>query len=58
MVDNRQHARAEAFLALPGEGIFVLPNARDAGSAAMIAATVTVLLSEQGGGAVDDLIVS
>jgi 2-methylisocitrate lyase-like PEP mutase family enzyme len=38
MVDNRQHARAEAFRSLHGEGIFVLPNAWDAGSAAMIAA--------------------
>jgi len=38
MVDSRQLARAEAFRSLHGEGIFVLPNAWDAGSAAMIAA--------------------
>jgi 2-methylisocitrate lyase-like PEP mutase family enzyme len=38
MRDNSQHAKAEAFRALHSEGIFVLPNAWDAGSAAMIAA--------------------
>jgi 2-methylisocitrate lyase-like PEP mutase family enzyme len=38
MVDDRQQAQAEAFRALHREGIFVLPNAWDAGSAAMIAA--------------------
>jgi 2-methylisocitrate lyase-like PEP mutase family enzyme len=37
MVDNRQHAKAETFRSLHSEGIFVLPNAWDAGSAAMIA---------------------
>lgn len=38
MVDHRQHAKAETFRSLHDEGIFVLPNAWDAGSAAMIAA--------------------
>ena len=38
MTDNRQLAKAEAFRSLHREGIFVLPNAWDAGSAAMIAA--------------------
>lgn len=38
MVDNRQQAKAQAFRALHDEGIFALPNAWDAGSAAMIAA--------------------
>jgi 2-methylisocitrate lyase-like PEP mutase family enzyme len=37
MVDNGQHGKAETFRSLHGEGIFVLPNAWDAGSAAMIA---------------------
>ncbi len=38
MVDDRQLAKAETFRSLHNEGIFVLPNAWDAGSAAMIAA--------------------
>ncbi len=38
MVDNRQRAKAETFRALHSEGIFVLPNSWDAGSAVMIAA--------------------
>ena len=38
MADNRQHAKTEAFRSLHAEGIFVVPNAWDAGSAAMIAA--------------------
>jgi 2-methylisocitrate lyase-like PEP mutase family enzyme len=38
MVNDRQRAKAETFRALHHEGIFVLPNAWDAGSAAMIAA--------------------
>ena len=38
MVDDRQRAKAEAFRSLHSRGIFVLPNAWDAGSASMIAA--------------------
>ncbi|HEX4833137.1 MAG TPA: isocitrate lyase/phosphoenolpyruvate mutase family protein [Trebonia sp.] len=38
MADSSQQAKAEAFRALHGAGTFVLPNAWDAGSAAMIAA--------------------
>lgn len=38
MVDSRQQAKAKAFRNLHNEGIFILPNAWDAGSAAMIAA--------------------
>jgi 2-methylisocitrate lyase-like PEP mutase family enzyme len=38
MVDSRQRAKADTFRSLHKDGIFVLPNAWDAGSAAMIAA--------------------
>jgi 2-methylisocitrate lyase-like PEP mutase family enzyme len=38
MVDSRQRAKADMFRSLHNDGIFVLPNAWDAGSAAMIAA--------------------
>jgi len=38
MVSERQHAKAAALRSLHEDGIFVLPNAWDAGSAAMIAA--------------------
>ena len=38
MVSEGQHANAAALRALHGGGIFVLPNAWDAGSAVMIAA--------------------
>src|SRR5689334_23371141 len=38
MVSERQHAKAAALRSLHQDGIFVLPNAWDAGSAAMIAA--------------------
>lgn len=37
-VDNAQHARAAAFRSLHDSGVFVLPNAWDAGSAVLIAA--------------------
>jgi 2-methylisocitrate lyase-like PEP mutase family enzyme len=37
-MDTQQSAKADAFRALHAEGIFVLPNAWDAGSAVMIAA--------------------
>lgn len=38
MVDDRQRIKAKTFRSLHNDGIFVLPNAWDAGSAAMIAA--------------------
>ena len=38
MVSGSQHAKAAALRSLHEDGIFVLPNAWDAGSAAMIAA--------------------
>ena len=38
MVSDSQHAKAAALRSLHEDGIFVLPNAWDAGSAAMIAA--------------------
>src|ERR1051326_7150565 len=38
MASERQHANAPALRSLHEDGIFVLPNAWDAGSAAMIAA--------------------
>jgi 2-methylisocitrate lyase-like PEP mutase family enzyme len=38
MISDRQHAKAAALRALHEDGIFVLPNAWDAGSAVMIAA--------------------
>jgi 2-methylisocitrate lyase-like PEP mutase family enzyme len=37
-VDNAQHAKAAAFRSLHHSGVFVLPNAWDAGSAVLIAA--------------------
>ncbi len=37
-VSSDQHARAEAFRSLHDSGVFVLPNAWDAGSAVLIAA--------------------
>jgi 2-methylisocitrate lyase-like PEP mutase family enzyme len=50
-MDQRQHDKAETFRALHNEGTFVLPNAWDAGSAAMIAAAGAPAIATTSAGA-------
>lgn len=50
MVEKAQQAKAESLRALHGEGILVLPNAWDAGSAAVIAAAGAKAIATTSGG--------
>jgi 2-methylisocitrate lyase-like PEP mutase family enzyme len=50
MVDKAQQAKAEVFRSLHGSGVLVLPNAWDAGSAAVIAAAGAQAIATTSGG--------
>jgi 2-methylisocitrate lyase-like PEP mutase family enzyme len=50
MISENQHAKAAALRSLHSDGIFVLPNAWDAGSAAMIAAAGAQVIASTSAG--------